>query len=92
MSINQQECCLEEKNTVVPGNACGARDTVFLQDRPTNNLDPSSREEVMKALATLSGAVVRFSHDVGYDTALNLERVLGLFDGEEDHWDEGYED
>ena len=65
---------------------------VLLLDEPTNNLDPASREEILRALATFSGAVVLVSHDVGAVTALNPERVLVLPDGDEDHWNEGYED
>jgi ATPase subunit of ABC transporter with duplicated ATPase domains len=65
---------------------------VLLLDEPTNNLDPASREEILTALATFSGAVVLVSHDVGAVTALNPERVLILPDGDEDHWNEGYEE
>ena len=53
---------------------------------------PASREEILTALATFSGAVVLVSHDVGAATALNPERVLILHDGDEDHWNEGYKD
>jgi ATPase subunit of ABC transporter with duplicated ATPase domains len=65
---------------------------VLLLDEPTNNLDPASREEILRALATFTGAVVLVSHDVGAVTALNPERVLILPDGDEDHWNEGYEE
>ena len=65
---------------------------VLLLDEPTNNLDPASREEILRALATFAGAVVLVSHDVGAVTALNPERVLILPDGDEDHWNEGYEE
>jgi ATPase subunit of ABC transporter with duplicated ATPase domains len=63
---------------------------VLLLDEPTNNLDPASREEILRALSTFSGAVVLVSHDVGAVQALNPERVLILPDGVEDHWNEGY--
>jgi ATPase subunit of ABC transporter with duplicated ATPase domains len=63
---------------------------VLLLDEPTNNLDPASREEILRALATFTGAVVLVSHDVGAVQALNPERVLILPDGVEDHWNEGY--
>ena len=63
---------------------------VLLLDEPTNNLDPASREEILRALATFTGAVVLVSHDVGAVEALNPERVLILPDGVEDHWNEGY--
>ena len=63
---------------------------VLLLDEPTNNLDPASREEILGALASFSGAVVLVSHDVGAVEALNPERVLILPDGVEDHWNEGY--
>ncbi len=65
---------------------------VLLLDEPTNNLDPASREEILRTLATFTGAVVLVSHDVGAVTALNPERVLILPDGDEDHWNEGYEE
>jgi ATPase subunit of ABC transporter with duplicated ATPase domains len=65
---------------------------VLLLDAPTNNLDPSSREEILRALSTFTGAVVLVSHDVGAVLALNPERVLILPDGDEDHWNDGYAD
>ncbi len=65
---------------------------VLLLDEPTNNLDPASREEILGALATYTGAVVLVSHDEGAVRALNPERVLILPDGVEDHWNAGYAD
>ena len=65
---------------------------VLLLDEPTNNLDPASREEILRALSTFTGAVVLVSHDVGAVTALNPEKVMILPDGDEDHWNEGYEE
>ncbi len=65
---------------------------VLLLDEPTNNLDPASREEILRALATFTGAVVLVSHDDGAVLALNPERVLILPDGVEDHWNDGYAD
>lgn len=63
---------------------------VLLLDEPTNNLDPASREEILRALSTFTGAVVLVSHDEGAVLALNPERVLILPDGVEDHWNDGY--
>ena len=65
---------------------------VLLLDEPTNNLDPASREEILRALASFTGAVVLVSHDVGAVEALNPERVLILPDGVEDHWSQEYAD
>ena len=65
---------------------------VLLLDEPTNNLDPASREEILGALASYSGAVVLVSHDEGAVEALNPERVLILPDGIEDHWNKDYAD
>jgi ATPase subunit of ABC transporter with duplicated ATPase domains len=65
---------------------------VLLLDEPTNNLDPASREEILGALNTYSGAVVLVSHDAGAVEALNPERVLIMPDGTEDHWSPDYMD
>jgi len=65
---------------------------VLLLDEPTNNLDPASREEILGALASYTGAVVLVSHDEGAVEALNPERVLILPDGVEDHWNKDYAD
>ncbi|QNO36316.1 ABC-F family ATP-binding cassette domain-containing protein [Protaetiibacter sp. SSC-01] len=65
---------------------------VLLLDEPTNNLDPASREEILGALASYTGAVVLVSHDEGAVEALNPERVLIMPDGVEDHWNPEYAD
>ncbi len=63
---------------------------VLLLDEPTNNLDPASREEVLGALATYTGAVVLVSHDPGAVEALNPERVLVMPEATEDIWSKEY--
>ncbi len=65
---------------------------VLLLDEPTNNLDPASREEILGALNTYSGAVVLVSHDSGAVEALNPERDLIMPEGTEDHWSPDYMD
>ncbi|MDR3068867.1 MAG: ATP-binding cassette domain-containing protein, partial [Cellulomonas sp.] len=65
---------------------------VLLLDEPTNNLDPASREEILAALRTYSGAVVLVSHDEGAVAALDPQRVLLLPDGAEDLWSADYLD
>ena len=63
---------------------------VLLLDEPTNNLDPASREEILRALGTFAGAVVLVTHDEGAVEALGPDRVLLLPDGDEDLWSEDY--
>ena len=63
---------------------------VLLLDEPTNNLDPASREEILRALSTFTGAVVLVTHDEGAVSALNPDRVLLLPDGDEDLWGDDY--
>ncbi|WP_181768972.1 ABC-F family ATP-binding cassette domain-containing protein [Streptomyces albidus (ex Kaewkla and Franco 2022)] len=65
---------------------------VLLLDEPTNNLDPASREEILGALHTFTGAVVLVTHDEGAVEALEPERIIMLPDGVEDLWSEGYAD
>lgn len=65
---------------------------VLLLDEPTNNLDPASREEVLRAIRTYEGAIVLVSHDEGAVTALEPDRVLLLPDGDEDIWTDSYAD
>lgn len=65
---------------------------VLLLDEPTNNLDPASREEILKALRQYKGAVVLVTHDEGAVEALDPERVLLLPDGDEDLWSDDYLD
>ncbi|MCI0386825.1 ABC-F family ATP-binding cassette domain-containing protein [Streptomyces sp. CNQ085] len=65
---------------------------VLLLDEPTNNLDPASREEILGALRTFTGAVVLVTHDEGAVEALRPERIILLPDGVEDLWGEEYAD
>jgi ATPase subunit of ABC transporter with duplicated ATPase domains len=65
---------------------------VLLLDEPTNNLDPASREEILGALHSFSGAVVLVTHDEGAVEALEPERIILLPDGVEDLWNEDYAD
>ena len=68
------------------------RQTWLLLDEPTNNLDPASREEILKAIAKYEGAIVLVTHDEGAVKALNPERVLLMPDGDEDLWNDEYLD
>jgi ATPase subunit of ABC transporter with duplicated ATPase domains len=61
-------------------------ENVLLLDEPTNNLDPASRQQVLTALATFTGAVVLVTHDEGAVEALRPEKVILLPDGVEDAW------
>jgi ATPase subunit of ABC transporter with duplicated ATPase domains len=65
---------------------------VLLLDEPTNNLDPASREEVLAAIRSYTGAIVLVTHDEGAVHALQPDRVLILPDGVEDLWNEDYGD
>ncbi len=65
---------------------------VLLLDEPTNNLDPASREEVLRAIRTYQGAIVLVTHDEGAVFALEPDRVLLLPDGDEDLWNDEYAD
>jgi ATPase subunit of ABC transporter with duplicated ATPase domains len=65
---------------------------VLLLDEPTNNLDPASREEILGALRSFTGAVVLVTHDEGAVHALEPERIILLPDGVEDLWNESYGD
>jgi ATPase subunit of ABC transporter with duplicated ATPase domains len=65
---------------------------VLMLDEPTNNLDPASREEILGALRTYTGAVVLVTHDEGAVEALQPERLILLPDGVEDLWNDDYAD
>jgi ATPase subunit of ABC transporter with duplicated ATPase domains len=65
---------------------------VLLLDEPTNNLDPASREEVLAAIRSYTGAIVLVTHDEGAVHALEPDRVLILPDGVEDLWTPDYAD
>jgi len=65
---------------------------VLLLDEPTNNLDPVSREQVLGALHTFTGAIVLVTHDEGAVAALAPQKVILLPDGVEDNWSEDLAD
>ena len=62
----------------------------LLLDEPTNNLDPASRDEVLRAIRTYEGAIVLVTHDEGAVEALEPDRVLILPEGDEDLWSDEY--
>ena len=79
-----------EKTRLALATLVSSRANVLLLDEPTNNLDPQSREQVLNALRTYTGAVVLVTHDPGAVRALEPERVIVLPDGDEDLWSDAY--
>lgn len=81
-----------EKTRLALASLVSSRANVLLLDEPTNNLDPVSREQVLDAIRTYTGAVVLVTHDPGAVRALEPERVIVLPDGTEDLWGDEYMD
>ena len=81
-----------EKTRLALAGLVASTANVLLLDEPTNNLDPASREQVLDALRSYTGAVVLVTHDPGAAEALDPQRVVLLPDGTEDHWSEDYRD
>ncbi|MBI0063557.1 ABC-F family ATP-binding cassette domain-containing protein [Bifidobacterium polysaccharolyticum] len=81
-----------EKTRLALATLVTSRANVLLLDEPTNNLDPASRDEILKAIAKYEGAIVLVTHDEGAVKALNPERVLLMPDGDEDLWSDDYLD
>ncbi|MDD6086530.1 MAG: ABC-F family ATP-binding cassette domain-containing protein [Bifidobacterium boum] len=79
-----------EKTRLALATLVTSRANVLLLDEPTNNLDPVSRDEILKAIAKYEGAIVLVTHDEGAVEALNPERVLLMPDGDEDLWNDDY--
>ncbi|MBF9011238.1 MULTISPECIES: ABC-F family ATP-binding cassette domain-containing protein [Corynebacterium] len=79
-----------EKTRLALATLVSSRANVLLLDEPTNNLDPQSREQVLEALGTYTGAVVLVTHDPGAVKALKPERVIIMPDGDEDLWNDEY--
>src|SRR5690606_22645151 len=79
-----------EKTRLALAGLVSSAANVLLLDEPTNNLDPASREQVLSALRSYTGAVVLVTHDPGAVDALEPERVIVLPDGTEDHWSDEY--
>jgi ATPase subunit of ABC transporter with duplicated ATPase domains len=81
-----------EKTRLALAGLVASTANVLLLDEPTNNLDPASREQVLDALRSYTGAVVLVTHDPGAAEALDPQRVVLLPDGTEDHWSQEYRD
>ncbi len=81
-----------EKTRLTLAGLVSSAANVLLLDEPTNNLDPVSREQVLDALRSYTGAVVLVTHDPGAAAALEPERVILLPDGTEDHWSDEYQE
>jgi ATPase subunit of ABC transporter with duplicated ATPase domains len=81
-----------EKTRLALAGLVASAANVLLLDEPTNNLDPASREQVLDALRSYTGAVVLVTHDPGAAEALAPQRVVLLPDGTEDYWSADYHD
>ncbi|MFW0785646.1 ABC-F family ATP-binding cassette domain-containing protein [Gordonia sp. CPCC 206044] len=81
-----------EKTRLTLAGLVSSAANVLLLDEPTNNLDPISREQVLDALRSYTGAVVLVTHDPGAAAALDPQRVILLPDGTEDHWSDEYQE
>ncbi|MFC3244753.1 ABC-F family ATP-binding cassette domain-containing protein [Gordonia humi] len=81
-----------EKTRLALAGLVSSAANVLLLDEPTNNLDPISREQVLEALRSYTGAVVLVTHDPGAAEALEPQRVILLPDGTEDHWSAEYQE
>ncbi len=81
-----------EKTRLALAGLVASTANVLLLDEPTNNLDPASREQVLDALRSYTGAVVLVTHDPGAAEALEPQRVVLLPDGTEDHWSSDYQE
>lgn len=81
-----------EKTRLALATLVTSKANVLLLDEPTNNLDPASREEILKAISKYEGAIALVTHDEGAVLALNPERVLLMPDGDEDLWSDDYLD
>ena len=81
-----------EKTRLALAGLVSSAANVLLLDEPTNNLDPISREQVLGALRSYTGAVVLVTHDPGAAAALDPQRVILLPDGTEDHWSDEYQE
>ncbi|WP_440712326.1 ABC-F family ATP-binding cassette domain-containing protein [Gordonia sp. FQ] len=81
-----------EKTRLALAGLVSSAANVLLLDEPTNNLDPVSREQVLEALRSYTGAVVLVTHDPGAAAALDPQRVILLPDGTEDHWSDEYQE
>ncbi|MCV7193680.1 ABC-F family ATP-binding cassette domain-containing protein [Mycolicibacterium brumae] len=81
-----------EKTRLALAGLVASTANVLLLDEPTNNLDPASREQVLDALRSYTGAVVLVTHDPGAAEALEPQRVVLLPDGTEDFWSQDYKE
>jgi ATPase subunit of ABC transporter with duplicated ATPase domains len=93
-TVNQRAGTLSggEKTRLAMATLVVSGANVLLLDEPTNNLDPASREQVLDALRTYTGAIVLVTHDEGAVRALNPDKVILLPDGTEDAWSEDLTD
>jgi len=62
----------------------------LLPYKPTNNLYPISREQLLDAVSTYTGTVVLVTHDPGAVKALHPDRVMIMPDGDEGMWNDEY--
>ena len=79
-----------EKTRLALATLVASKANLLLLDEPTNNLDPASREEVLRAIRAYQGAIILVTHDEGAVEALEPDRVLILPDGVEDLWSPEY--
>ena len=79
-----------EKTRLALASLVVSQANVLLLDKPTNNLDPASREEVLAAIRAYEGGIVLVTTTRG--PRARADRVLILPDGVEDPWNVEYAD
>jgi ATPase subunit of ABC transporter with duplicated ATPase domains len=77
-----------EKTKLALAQIVVGRHNVLLLDEPTNNLDPQSKEALLRALAAYQGTLILVSHDTEFVESLAPDRVILMPEGQTAFFDE----
>ena len=86
VDINIGVLSVAEKTNSALRKLAAIRPNVLLLEELTFNLDPNTREEILRPTSNFKGSIVLPNHVVGGNSALNTQITPTYASGDEENW------